>query len=86
MTSNEPCGDSQLSESSSETNAVSDASVNPDDSSCSLVNVASFCVPQRTSSKPGENNYIPDDPGGLLPATLEQRRQGRIAIIALEQW
>ena len=89
MTSNEHGGDPQSSESSSETNPGTDASVNSDGSSCSLIvniNVASFRVPRRTSCKPGEKNYIPDDPDGLLPATLEQRYEGRIAIIALEQW
>ena len=86
MTSNEPGGDPQSSESSSETNPNTDASVNSVGCSCSLVNVASFCVPRRIFSKPGEKNYIPDDPDRLLPATLEQRREGRIAIIALEQW
>ncbi len=86
MTSNEPGGDPQSSESSSETNPVSDAYVNSDGSSCSLVYVASFCVPRRTSSKPGEKNYIPDDSDGLLSVTLEQRSEGKIAIITLEQW
>ena len=77
--SNKPGGNPQLSESSSETNPVFDASVNSDDSSCLLVYVTSFCIPQPTSSKLGEKNYIPDDLHGLLLVTLEQRSEGRVA-------
>ncbi len=76
----EPGGDPQSSESSSETNPVSDASVN---FSCSLV--CHIILLRRTFSKRSETNYIADDPDGLLPATLEQRSEGRITIIALEQ-
>ena len=50
--------------------------------------VSLYHIILRTStnpSKPGEKNYIPDDPDGLLPATTEQRSDGRIAIIAVEQ-
>ncbi len=85
MSSNESGGDPQSCESSSETDPVSDASVNSDGSSNSLVHVTSHCFAydDEPIAEPGETICVPEDPDGLLPATLEQRSDGRIT---LEQW
>ena len=85
MSSNESCGDPQSCESSSKTDPVSDASVNSDGSSNSLVHVTSHCFAydDEPIAEPGETICVPEDPDGLLPATLEQRSDGRIT---LEQW
>ena len=75
----------QSCESSSETDPVSDASVNSNGSSNSLVHVTSHCFAYNDEhiAEPGETICVPEDPDGLLPATLEQRSDGRIT---LEQW
>ena len=82
--SSEEC---QNSANSTENSAKSDSGSDGDTSSSGsmrYVALHSFAYDDEPLVEPGQNADInPEDPDGLLPATLEQRSDGRVD---LNQW
>ena len=82
-----PSEESQNSANSAENSTKSDSGSDGDTSSSgSMRYVAShsFAYDDEPLAEPGQNADInPEDPDGLLPATLEQRSEGRVD---LNQW